>query len=102
RALLRHRFGAPPRHTLTLYPHRRLIRFPIFWCGALILAVVICQGLNPWWVFQSNADRWWLLRVADVPWLPAGIRAPFTKFDGWRQAIIYADGWMLGCSIWIG
>jgi hypothetical protein len=81
---------------------RRLLRFPIFWIGLAILAYVVLQAVNPSWRFAQSTTRWWLVRLQDVSWLPAGVDAPFARFNAWRQVMIYAAAWLSVCSIWIG
>jgi hypothetical protein len=85
-----------------LYPFARLIRFPIFWLGAALLAYIAIQALNPSWVWERNERSWWLRRVNDIPWLPTSIDTPFERFNIWRQFIIYASAWLTLCTVWIG
>ena len=92
--------GGEEPFRLTMWP--RLVRFPIFWIGLALLAYVLIQACNPWWGFVQNAKFWWLMRLPDVPWLPAGIEAPFGRFDAWRAMIIYAGTLLPVCSIWVG
>jgi O-antigen ligase len=85
---------------LIMWP--RLWRFPIFWIGLAMLGYVLTQALNPSWSFSRSATQWWLIRVADVAWLPTGIEVPFARFSAWRQLIIYASAWLTVCSLWVG
>jgi O-antigen ligase len=80
----------------------RLVRFPIFWIGLALLVYVTVQGLNPSWRYTRNETSWWLVRVADVPWLPTSIDSPFAQASAWRQLVIYASAWMVACSAWVG
>ncbi len=80
----------------------RLVRFPIFWIGLALLAYVSVQGLNPSWRYTRNETSWWLVRVADVPWLPTSIDSPFAQASAWRQLVIYASAWLVACSVWVG
>lgn len=80
----------------------RLVRFPIFWVGLALLAYVAVQGLNPSWRYTRNQTGWWLVRVADVPWLPTSIDSPFAQASAWRQLEIYASAWLVVCSAWVG
>ena len=90
--------GGPFR--VSLWP--RLVRFPIFWIGLALLAYVAVQGLNPSWRYTRNATGWWLVRVADVPWLPTSIDSPFAQASAGRQLVIYAAAWLVTCSVWVG
>jgi hypothetical protein len=83
-------------------PLTRLFRFPVFWCGILVLAYVAVQGLNPSWRFEMNSKSWWLVPVAYITHLPSGIEAPFHRSNPWRAEIIFGSIWLLVCSIWIG
>jgi hypothetical protein len=80
----------------------RLFRFPIFWIGLALLAYVVLQAINPFWRYTQSATRWWLVRPQDIPWLPAGIDAPFAQSNAWRQVIVYAAAWLSVCSVWVG
>ena len=94
-------FGAAVSETI-IHPAKRLLRFPIFWGGAVLLAYVTMQGCNPAWRFASNPNIWWLEPVAHVSWLPSGIDAPIAKSNAWRALIIYASLWLTVCSVWTG
>jgi hypothetical protein len=85
-----------------LNPLPRLLKFPLFWLGLLLLAYIAIQALNPSWVWERNERTWWLRRVNDIPWLPTSIDTPFERFNIWRQFIIYASAWLTLCTVWIG
>jgi hypothetical protein len=80
----------------------RLLRFPIFWLGLMLLGYIALQACNPSWVWERNATSWWLRRVNDTAWLPTSIDTPFERFNIWRQFIIYASAWLTTCTVWIG
>lgn len=80
----------------------RLLRFPLFWLGLILLAYIGLQAWNPSWVWTRNATSWWLVRVNDIEWLPTSIETPFARFNLWRQFIIYATVWLTVCALWIG
>jgi hypothetical protein len=85
-----------------LNPLPRLLKFPIFWLGLMLLAYIALQASNPSWVWERNATHWWLRRVNDIPWLPTSIDTPFERFNVWRQFIIYASAWLTVCTVWTG
>lgn len=85
---------------LVMWP--KLVRFPIFWIGLTLLIEIVIQALNPSWRYTSTAKYWWLMPVKNISWLPSGVEAPFERFNAWRQLIIYADTWLLACSVWVG
>ena len=98
----RYRPGAPGEGGRWLSPWRKLSRFPIFWLGGALLALVTIQALNPAWTFTAKGNYWWVLRARDVPWLPAGVAAPFGRFNAWRDLIIGASTWFATCAVWVG
>lgn len=85
-----------------LYPHRRLLRFPVFWLGLLFLGYVLVQALNPAFEFQTGGSAVWLGPLKHVTWLPAGMKTPFDRASPWRNLMIYASAWLPVCAIWIG
>lgn len=85
-----------------LNPWPRLLRFPLFWIGLLLLGYIVIQGWNPSWVWERDERFWWLRRVNDIAWLPTSVDSPFERFNLWRQLMIYAIGWVTVCGLWIG
>jgi hypothetical protein len=83
-------------------PWSKLVRWPIFWTGIVLLLYVAIQAANPAWHYVQTPKFWWLTREKNVSWLPSGISAPFAKFNDWRQWIIFASAWLLTCAIWVG
>jgi hypothetical protein len=74
---------------LVMWP--RLVRFPIFWAGLLLLAYIVVQGLNPAWTYMSNDRGWWMQQRSHTTWLPSGVDGRFFFGGGpWRTLIIYA------------
>jgi len=55
----------------------RLLRFPIFWIGLLLLGYITMQGLNPAWSYFQSDRGWWMQPIDYIKWLPAGVRAPW-------------------------
>ena len=98
--------GGDPAFRLVLLP--KLLRFPIFWLGLALLGLIVVQGLNPAWAFQTNGKAWWMSAVKHVAWLPTGVDVPFvappnTPQGGpWRMLLIYSSAWLTVCSIWVG
>jgi hypothetical protein len=79
-----------------------LLRQPIFWIGAALLAYILVQALNPAWRYESNDRYWWLARAAHVEWLPSGIATPLDLGNPWRYLMIYGSAWMTVCAISTG
>jgi O-antigen ligase len=85
-----------------LLPWRKLRRFPIFWLGLALIALIACEALNPSWTYVRTAKLWWLTRTQSVLWLPTSIAAPFDLFNSWRSLIICMSAWLTACAVWVG
>lgn len=103
-ALLPRRYAGElaPQGAFTLHPWPRLLRFPIFWLGLLLLGYVACQALNPAYIRASAGSYWWIAPVEHIEWLPSGVDAPFALMNAWRMLVIMGGAWALGCALWIG
>ncbi len=84
-----------------MYTARKLVRFPIFWLGLLLLAYITTQALNPAWAYETNGRVAWMKRIAFNEWLPRGVEAPFDRYNPWRMLLIYASAWLTVCTIWV-
>lgn len=85
---------------LIMWP--KLIRFPVFWLGLLLLVYILIQALNPSWQYFRSDTRWWLEPVEHIKWLPSGMDTPFKDMNPWRVLMIYGTAWLLGCALWVG
>lgn len=86
---------------LLMWP--KLVRFPIFWLGLLLLAYITTQALNPAWGYVTIPNRGYtILPMPHITWLPTSVRAPFEAMNAWRMLIIYAGAWLLACALWTG
>lgn len=91
-------------------PLRRLMTFPIFWLGLLLLAYMAVQTLNPARLFQQDFLAWDLVRIPHLEWLPSGNRTPFQEVpgstiphtNGWFYVMLWATPWLAVCAIWAG
>jgi len=87
---------------------RHLIRFPLFWLGALLLGYILIQGLNPGWGVTIRTFYWTVYPVPHVDWLPFGIDAPFdldtppNGMNAFRQLMMFGSPWLLLCALWSG
>lgn len=84
---------------LIMWP--KLVRFPLFWIGAALLAVITIQGLNPSWVYVTDGTAWWMKQVEHITWLPTGTEVPFERWGPWRMLMIYGSVWLTVCTVWI-
>lgn len=39
---------------------RVLLRFPLFWCGLLLMEYIAIQGFNVAWKYHTDGNSWWL------------------------------------------
>lgn len=85
---------------LIMWP--RLFKFPIFWIGLALLALIATQALNPSWTYKADYRSWWMDRIDHIKWLPHGVRVPFERWGPWRMLMIYSSAWMVVCTIWVG
>ncbi|MDP3071630.1 MAG: O-antigen ligase family protein [Opitutaceae bacterium] len=79
----------------------RLIAFPVFWIGLALLGYITAQALNPAWVFRSDAANFWMERIPHLEWLPAGVSAPFDRWNPWRSLLVYGSAWLTLCTVWV-
>ena len=85
---------------LIMWP--KLVRFPLFWLGLLLLGYILTQALNTAWVYMKGPGSWWLDPLPSVSWLPAGMDTPFKDMNPWRVLVIYGAAWLLACALWTG
>ncbi|MES2692702.1 MAG: O-antigen ligase family protein, partial [Verrucomicrobiota bacterium] len=91
-----------PRGDFRLVMWPKLIRFPLFWLGLLLLAYILVQALNPAWVYMSDGKYRWIEPVAHLSWLPSGMETPFADMNAWRVLVIYSTAWLFACALWVG
>lgn len=89
---------------------RRLTRFPGFWLGVALFALMLCQHVNASReILLQGENAWWkIIYVPEhVAWLPNGVDAPF-GFDGrlgmnaLRQMCVFGSAWLVLCALWCG
>ena len=85
---------------LIMWP--KLLKFPLFWLGLLLLGYILTQALNPAWAYVNDGKFWWLEPLDHVAWLPAGMVTPSDDMNPWRVLVIYGAAWLLTCALWIG
>jgi hypothetical protein len=87
------------RFRLIMWP--KLLRFPLFWLGLLLLGYITIQNLNPAWTWRSDGKVWWMLKIPYKEWLPGGVEAPLDRWGPWRIVMIYAATWLTVCTTWV-
>jgi hypothetical protein len=90
------------RDSYELYPHRTLIRWPLFWIGLMFFVYLLIQAFNPAWEFVQMENSWGMRQIEHIAWLPHGMRTPFETMNPWRQLIIWGAPFLLCCSLWAG
>lgn len=98
----RYRGELAPQGDFRLIMWPKLIRFPIFWLGLLLLGYILTQALNPAWVYVTHNRLWWLDPVESISWLPTGMDTPYKDMNPWRVLTIYTAAWLLVCALWVG
>jgi O-antigen ligase len=88
--------------SIRLLPWPKLIRFPIFWLGLLLLGYITLQAINPAWTYQTDGKMVWMRSVTSSGWLPVGVEVPFAQWGPWRMLMIYGTAWLTVCAIWTG
>lgn len=88
------------RFRLVMWP--RLLRFPVFWIGLLLLGYVVAQAMNPAWTYATDGKGWWMVATPHRDWLPAGVIAPFERGGPWPRLIVWSAAWLVVCTIWVG
>ncbi|MDR0534773.1 MAG: O-antigen ligase family protein [Puniceicoccales bacterium] len=88
---------------------RKLVRFPLFWLGLALLALMLVQGLNPDYLVVTRAYSFRVHPMRPhVPWLPSGVSAPFELetapggMNAFRQMVMFGAPWLLLCALWVG
>lgn len=85
---------------LVMWP--RLVRFPLFWLGLVLLLYITVQALNPSWKFKTDGKVWNMVAIPHNSWLPEGVDVPFARWGPWRMLLIYVSVWLTACSVWVG
>lgn len=80
----------------------RLLRYPVFWLGALLLSYMLVQAVNPAYGYESDADYWRAFPIPSISWLPSGVDSPFAKMNAQRLALIVASAWAMQCYLKVG
>ncbi len=81
----------------------KLIRFPVFYAGILLLGYVAIQGFNPAWKYIELAGRWYMIPIdGHITWLPTGTQTAFADANPFRSLLIFATPFLTVCAIWCG
>lgn len=91
--------GATARENLL-----RLIRFPVFWLGLILMGYVFLQAINPAYFYVEHEGLWWVSEQGLEPregW-PQSIVAPMNFGSPWGFMIRWGGGLLLLCAVWVG
>jgi O-antigen ligase len=88
-----------PSFRLHTFP--KLLRFPIFWLGLVILGLVTVQGLNPAWTYATDGKLFWMVKTQCTEWLPPGVDVAFEHWGPWRMLVIFTAAWLTACTVWV-
>lgn len=92
------------RIPLSAAPAKRLLRFPPFWLGLIVLLYMAIQIFNPAWEYRNlSGGLAAMVRLDHVEWLPNGVRVPVradnNPYNGFLQVAL---PWMLFCIVGVG
>lgn len=80
----------------------KLVRFPLFWSGLLLLIYIAIQGLNPAYGYETVGTSWRAFPVEHISWLPNSVAGPFAKINPWRLMLYLGAAWLFLNTFWIG
>ena len=78
---------------------QRLLHYPVFWSGLLLISYMVLQSLNPAFGYESQASYWRAFPIDHISWLPGSVDSPFQRMNAHRLALIFAGAWMLQCYL---
>lgn len=84
------------------YPHKKLLRWPLFWVGLIFFSYVLIQALNPAWEFVQKPTSWTMRPINHIEWLPSGMITPLETMNTWRQLIIWLAPFFVAAAAWTG
>ncbi len=105
---------------------RKLLRFPVFWLGVILLGYMAVQWSNPEHMYyeymgyhglttkdlrgysEMQLSTMTVGEFRNVPsfdpikWLPTSVYTPFEDRNPLRIMVLHGGIWMLYCAMWIG
>jgi O-antigen ligase len=81
---------------------RLLLRSPVFWFGLAFLLYTSIQAFNTAWTFKLDGTHWRIIPKTHLPWLPAGVGAPFPLMNEWRELMVHAGLFLWVCALLVG
>lgn len=80
----------------------RLLRFPLFWSGFLLLLYIVLQASNPAWELKRDDGGWWVEEVAHIEWLPSSVEGEYQKMNAFRVLASFSAAFLLVWGLWVG
>ncbi|MDP0500759.1 MAG: hypothetical protein Q7P63_11750 [Verrucomicrobiota bacterium JB022] len=85
------------------YNARALLKLPVFWLGAVLLAYVIISNYNIHTTLKTlPTGRIRLVRHETIAWLPSAMALPIEKDNPFIYFLLYAQPWLLVCTLGVG
>lgn len=83
-------------------PVGRLLRFPVFWLGLMLLGYVAIQANNVAWAYTRVGNSSVMQAVPGVrEWLPQGFVAPLDYESPFRWMLRLMPVWLTSCALWM-
>lgn len=88
-------------HSITIGGQvKRLLAFPFFWIGAVLLIYVAIQGANTAWKVEGTEEFRLLSESDHISWLPAGVTGGSSNPFHWL--LIFGTPFLAVCAAWVG
>jgi len=81
---------------------QRLLRYPVFWSGLLLIIYMLVQSCNPAFGYEETTGYWRSFPITHIEWLPSGISSPFSKMNAQRLTLMIGGAWMMQCYLKVG
>lgn len=81
---------------------RALLRLPVFWLGAALLAYLAISVLNPHTAMKRLPEGLRLVPLEHLTWLPSAPQIGLNKPNPIGYWLLYAQPWLMTCALWVG
>lgn len=80
----------------------RLLRFPVFWSGLLLLLYIALQSSNVAWELNRSEAGWWVEEIAHTEWLPSSVQGEYHEMNAFRALASFSAAFLLVWGLWVG
>ncbi|PIP59205.1 MAG: hypothetical protein COZ46_03280 [Verrucomicrobia bacterium CG_4_10_14_3_um_filter_43_23] len=80
----------------------KLLKFPVFWLGLLVIAYILIQASNPAFIVIQEGKISFLRTLPHNTALPTSIDSPFNKINPYRILLYVISCLCISSSLWIG